>query len=115
MLPEAVGGLCVENCNDNKTNKTLYWSLPIVIILLNIKDNINITPPPFQASSGYQYTTLYCNISSDMIYISINCLDFDVNYTIAIYSVNYCNQIGKKQEVWCLYLNDMEYKSTSNL
>ena len=110
MLPEAARGLCVENCNDNKTNKTLYWSLLIVIILLNIKEyNITITPPPSQASSGSQCTTLYCNISSDMIYISINSLEFDVNYTVAIYSFNYCHQIGKKQKVWCIYLNDMEY------
>ena len=86
MLPEAVGGLYIENCNDDKTNKRLYWSLPIVIILLNIKEyNITITPPPSQASSGSQCTTLYCNKLSDMIYISITCLDFDVNYTIAIY------------------------------
>ena len=61
--------------------------------------NITITPPPSQARSGSQCTTLYCNKSSDMIYISITCLDFDVNYTIAIYTVNYCDQMRKKQEV----------------
>ena len=101
-LTEPVKGLRIENCNDN-SNRRLYWSLPINNTV-NIKGyNITITPPPSQTSSDCQCTTGHCNISSDVTSFDINCLDYDVNYTITVIPISVCESLtGERQSVSCL-------------
>ena len=92
---QPVKGLHIETCNDNNYRK-LYQYLSSNITV-NIKGyNITIIPPPSQTSSDCQYITSYCNISSDVTSFDINYLEYNVNYTIAIYLFNYYDEKGEK-------------------
>ena len=102
---EPVKDLRIENCDYNN-NRRLYWSPPINNTV-NIKGyNITITPPPSQTSSGCQCTTGHCNISSDVTSFDINCLDYDINYTITVIPISVCETLtGERQSVSCLPKN----------
>ena len=44
-----------------------------------------------------------CNISSDVTSFDINCLDYDINYTITVIPISVCETLtGERQSVSCL-------------
>ena len=86
--------------------------MPPINNTVNIKGyNITIIPPPSQTSSDCQCTTGHCNIPSDMTSFDINCLDYDVNYTITVVPISVCEHlIGEGQSVTCLPKESMLIK-----
>ena len=75
-----------------------FTGIYLLIISFTFKGyNITVIPlHPSQTISGCQHTANHCEVSSDVLSFNINCLKYNVNYSIEIYLVNYGDERGRE-------------------